>query len=66
MEPLVPCTELNELEASYGALTERRRVAVTPIQDRRKLPKSWFQARAAYIIHLHRRNCVVCRIDLSS
>jgi hypothetical protein len=62
----MPCMELKELEATYGAYAERRRVALPPIVERRTMLKGWLRTRAAYIMQVHRRSCAVCRIGSGS
>jgi hypothetical protein len=59
----MPCTEIKELEAASNRFAERRQVAVAPTSERRKTSPDWLQARAAYVMRSHRRNCPVCRFD---
>jgi galactose-1-phosphate uridylyltransferase len=56
----MPCAEMRELEAAY---TERRQARVAVSSERRKMPASWLQARAAYVMQAHRRSCPICRDD---
>ncbi len=60
----MPCTEMKELETGYSRYAERRNVALPPTSERRKVSTGRFradQARAAYVMQVHRQNCTVCR-----
>jgi hypothetical protein len=62
----MPCTEMKELEASADRFAERRQVAIAPNPERRKgsdVPHRTEQARIAYLMLVHRRNCALCRSD---
>ncbi|MEA2544055.1 MAG: hypothetical protein QOH35_5421 [Acidobacteriaceae bacterium] len=61
---LMPCVEMKELEAVRGNYVERRQTRAATISERRKMPASWVQTRAAYSMQLHRRNCPICRSSL--
>jgi hypothetical protein len=63
MEYLMPCVEMKELEAVRGNYVERRQTRAATISERRKMPASWVQARAAYSMQLHRWKCPICRCD---
>jgi hypothetical protein len=63
IECLMPCTEMKELEAACTMFGERRQVALAPTSERRKMSADWLQARAAYVMRSHRRNCPICRFD---
>jgi hypothetical protein len=54
--------EMKDLEAIHGRYGERRRTAGAPMFERRKMPTGWLlQARAAYVMRVHRLNCDMCR-----
>jgi hypothetical protein len=62
----MPCTEMKELEASANRSAERRQVVVAPSLERRKgsdVPHRTVQARIAYLMLVHRRNCALCRAE---
>jgi hypothetical protein len=60
-----PCTELKELELALSQYAERRVNVIKVIPDRRRdsdsVPRRTAQARIAYMIQLHRKNCALCR-----
>jgi hypothetical protein len=62
----MPCTEMKELEASANRFAERRQVAMPANLERRKgsdVPHRTVQARIAYLMLMHRRNCAQCRTE---
>jgi hypothetical protein len=59
----MPCSEMKDLEAACNSLVERRRVAVAPTPERRKMPTGWLRIRAAYVMRVHRQKCAICRFD---
>jgi hypothetical protein len=63
MELLMPCTEMQELEAAYNSFAERRSVAVRPTSDRSKTRTGWARTRAAYVMQIHCQTCAICRFD---
>jgi len=60
----MPCTEMKDLEAIHSRYGERRRTPGAPVSERRRMPTGWLQARAAYVMQVHRLNCAVCRADI--
>ena len=60
----MPCTEMKELEANYSRFADRRHAAIPTKSERRKVSAGRLradQARAAFVMLLHRQTCLVCR-----
>jgi hypothetical protein len=66
MLSIVSCTEMMELQTGVARYAERRREMIVPKYERRKdsgVGHRAVQARVAYLVMVHRRNCLVCRSD---
>lgn len=60
-----PCAELKELELAFSQYAERRVNTIRVVHERRRQSDfvHWrtAQARAAYMIQMHRQSCPLCK-----